>query len=125
MKIETNEQVVPQLELDYKKGYDRLTTGINFLFNKNKITRLEGTARIDGAGAVTIVDGKDKGSYKSEKIMIATGSHASSLPGISIDEKHIVSSAGALSLNKCPKKFQQIYLLSLRIENWMTMHTSL
>jgi hypothetical protein len=30
MKIETNEQVVPQLELDYKKGYDRLTTGINF-----------------------------------------------------------------------------------------------
>jgi dihydrolipoamide dehydrogenase len=53
---------------------------------------------------VTIVDGKDKGSYKSEKILIATGSHASSLPGIAIDEKHIVSSTGALSLNKCPKK---------------------
>ena len=81
-----------------------LTTGINFLFKKNKITRLEGTARIDGAGMVTIVDGKDKGSYKSEKIMIATGSHATSLPGITIDEKHIVSSTGALSLNKCPKK---------------------
>ena len=81
-----------------------LTTGIDFLFKKNKITRLEGTARIDGAGMVTIVDGKDKGSYKSEKIMIATGSHATSLPGITIDEKHIVSSTGALSLNKCPKK---------------------
>ena len=81
-----------------------LTTGINFLFKKNNITRLEGTARIDGTGAVTIVDGKDKGSYKSKKIMIATGSHASSLPGITIDEKHIVSSTGALSLNKCPKK---------------------
>jgi dihydrolipoamide dehydrogenase len=62
-----------------------LTTGIDFLFKKNKITRLKGTARIDGAGLVTIVDGKDKGSYKSEKIMIA-------------------SSTGALSLNKCPKK---------------------
>ena len=81
-----------------------LTTGIDFLFKKNKITRLEGTARIDGTGMVTIIDGKDKGSYKSEKIMIATGSHASSLPGINIDEKHIVSSTGALSLNKCPKK---------------------
>ena len=81
-----------------------LTTGIDFLFKKNKITRFEGTARIDGVGMVTIVDGKDKGSYKSEKIMIATGSHATSLPGITIDEKRIVSSTGALSLNKCPKK---------------------
>ena len=81
-----------------------LTKGIDFLFKKNKVTRLDGAARIDGTGAVTIVDGKDKGSYKSEKIMIATGSHASSLPGITIDEKHIVSSTGALSLNKCPKK---------------------
>ena len=81
-----------------------LTTGIDFLFKKNKITRLEGTARIDGSGAVTIVDGKDKGSYRAEKIMIATGSHPSSLPGITIDEKRIVSSTGALSLNKCPKK---------------------
>jgi dihydrolipoamide dehydrogenase len=81
-----------------------LTTGIDFLFKKNNITRFEGTARIDGSGAVTIVDGKDKGSYKSEKIMIATGSRASSLPHITIDEKHIVSSTGALNLNKCPKK---------------------
>ena len=81
-----------------------LTTGIDFLFKKNKITRLGGTARIDGSGAVTIVDGKDKGSYRAEKIMIATGSHPSSLPGITIDEKRIVSSTGALSLNKCPKK---------------------
>ncbi len=81
-----------------------LTTGIDFLFKKNNVTRFEGTARIDGSGAVTIVDGKDRGSYKSEKIMIATGSCASSLPDITIDEKHIVSSTGALSLSKCPKK---------------------
>jgi len=81
-----------------------LTTGIDFLFKKNKITRLEGTARIDGTGAVTITDGKDKGQHKTNKIMIATGSHASSLPNISIDEKRIVSSTGALSLEKCPKK---------------------
>jgi dihydrolipoamide dehydrogenase len=54
-----------------------LTTGIEFLFKKNKITRLEGAARIDGAGVVTIVDGKDEGTYKAAKIMIATGSHPS------------------------------------------------
>ena len=90
-----------QSKLDIVSG---LTTGIDFLFKKNKITRLEGTARIDGTGAVTIVDGKDKGSFTSGKIMIATGSHASQLPGINIDEKRIVSSTGALSLNKCPKK---------------------
>jgi dihydrolipoamide dehydrogenase len=81
-----------------------LTTGIEFLFKKNKITRLEGAARIDGAGVVTIVDGKDEGTYKAAKIMIATGSHPSGLPGIAIDEKRIVSSTGALSLETCPKK---------------------
>ena len=92
-----------------------LTTGIDFLFKKNKITRFEGSARIDGAGAVTIVDGKDKGSYSTDKIMIATGSHASSLPGITIDEKRIVSSTGALSLDKCPKNCLS---LGLVISGW-------
>jgi len=59
---------------------DTLTGGIDFLFKKNKITRLEGSATITGAGSVTIVDGKDKGDYKAGKIMIATGSHPSILP---------------------------------------------
>ena len=72
-----------QSKLDIVSG---LTTGIDFLFKKNKITRLEGAARIDGTGAVTIVDGKDKGSYRSKKILIATGSYTSSLPGVTIDE---------------------------------------
>ncbi len=81
-----------------------LTNGIDFLFQKNKITRLEGTARIESAGIVIIDDGKDTGRYRSDKILIATGSHVSSLPGIPIDEKRILSSTGALSLNYCPKK---------------------
>jgi len=81
-----------------------LTGGIEFLFKKNKITRLEGSARITAPGAVMITDGKDKGSYQADRIMIATGSHASSLPGITIDEKRIVSSTGALSLDTVPKK---------------------
>ena len=81
-----------------------LTTGIAFLFKKNKITHLQGSARIDGAGAVSLIDGKDKGSYSCGKILIASGSHASSLPGIDIDETRIVSSTGALALGKVPKK---------------------
>ena len=81
-----------------------LTSGIDFLFKKNKVTRLHGTARIDGAGSVTITEGKDKGSYKAENILIASGSHPSSLPGIYIDDKRIVSSTGALALGKVPKK---------------------
>jgi len=81
-----------------------LTGGIDFLFKKNKITRLEGSARITGAGKVSVADGKDKGDYTADKIMIATGSHASSLPGITIDEARIVSSTGALSLKAVPKK---------------------
>lgn len=81
-----------------------LTGGIDYLFKKNKITRLEGTARIDHAGEVSLVDGSDKGSYHCDRILIATGSHASSLPNVAIDEKRIVSSTGALALTTLPKK---------------------
>ena len=81
-----------------------LTGGIDFLFKKNKVTRLQGHARIEGAGKVMLSDGPDAGSYEAERILIATGSHASSLPGIGIDETRIVSSTGALALPKVPKK---------------------
>jgi dihydrolipoamide dehydrogenase len=81
-----------------------LTGGIDFLFKKNKITRLQGAARIEGAGKVSVSDGKDQGSYTAARILIASGSHASSLPGIEIDETRIVSSTGALALGTVPKK---------------------
>ena len=81
-----------------------LTGGIDFLFKKNKVTRLQGHARIEGAGKVMISDGPDAGSYEAKRILIATGSHVSGLPGIEIDETRIVSSTGALALPKVPKK---------------------
>ena len=81
-----------------------LTGGIDFLFKKNRITRLEGMASIIAPGKIKISTGKDKGDYQAEKIMIATGSHPSSLPGIAIDESRIVSSTGALSFETLPKK---------------------
>ena len=81
-----------------------LTSGIDFLFKKNKITRLQGTARITAPGKVSVSDGDDAGDYTAEKILIASGSHASSLPGITIDETRIVSSTGGLTLSSVPKK---------------------
>ena len=81
-----------------------LTSGIAHLFKKNKITRLTGSATIAAPGTVELTDGPDKGVFSAERILIATGSVPTSLPGIEIDEKKIVSSTGALALEKLPKK---------------------
>lgn len=81
-----------------------LTSGIAHLFKKNKITRLTGSATITAQGTVELTDGPDKGVFSAERILIATGSVPTSLPGIEIDEKKIVSSTGALALEKLPKK---------------------
>ncbi len=75
------------------------TKGIEFLFKKNKITRITGTGKISAPGKVD-VDGK---TYEADNIIIATGSDVASLPGIEIDEKKIVSSTGALELKDIPK----------------------
>lgn len=79
---------------------DANTQGIDYLFKKNKITRIEGTAEIVEAGKISV--GKE--TYEADNIIIATGSDVASLPGIDIDEKKIVSSTGALELSEVPKK---------------------
>jgi len=79
--------------------------GVAFLFKKNKIDWLKGEGRIAAAGKV-IVKAED-GSETTEEakaIVIATGSDVTRLPGVEIDEKTVVSSTGALSLPKVPKK---------------------
>ena len=84
------------------------TTGIEFLFKKNKVTYLKGTGKIAkaarGAHQVTVkdFDGKDT-TYTAKYVVIATGSEVTPLPGMTIDEKQIVSSTGALTLSKVPK----------------------
>ena len=85
------------------KVVDGLTKGIAGLFKKNKVTSITGSARIARAGEVVVsADGKDT-SYTADNILIATGSEVAPLPGVEIDEDHIVSSTGALSLDKVPK----------------------
>jgi len=76
------------------------TKGIEFLFKKNKIDWIKGWATIPSVGNVKV---NDK-TYETKNIIIASGSEPSSLPGLEIDEKIIVSSTGALELKKIPKK---------------------
>ena len=84
------------------------TTGIEFLFKKNKVTYIKGTGKvakaIPGAHPIAVkrLDGTDA-TYTAKYVVIATGSEVTPLPGIIIDEKKIVSSTGALSLAKVPK----------------------
>jgi len=74
------------------------TQGIGFLFKKNKVTHIIGTGIIKSAGVVE-VNGQ---TINAKNIVIATGSESTPLPGITVDEKQIVTSTGALSLAKVP-----------------------
>lgn len=81
-----------------------LTGGIAGLFKKNKVTSYQGIGTIVDKNTVTIrIDKKDV-NIKTDRILIATGSEVTPLPGITIDEKRIVSSTGALELKEVPKK---------------------
>jgi len=75
------------------------TKGIEFLFKKNKVTWLRGWATIPAPGQVRVGDEL----HEARHIVIATGSEPSSLPGVSVDEKTVVTSTGALALPKVPK----------------------
>jgi dihydrolipoamide dehydrogenase len=81
-----------------------LTDGIEYLFKKNKIDWLKGTASFKDTSTITVKSGKGKGQDHSFKnVIIASGSDVAGLPGIDIDGKRVVSSDEALSLPKVPK----------------------
>jgi dihydrolipoamide dehydrogenase len=76
------------------------TKGIEFLFKKNKVDWLKGWGSIPAAGQVKVGDEV----HNAKHIVIASGSEPSSLPGVEVDEKVVVTSTGALELPKIPKK---------------------
>ncbi|SUZ32557.1 Dihydrolipoyl dehydrogenase 3 [Roseibaca ekhonensis] len=76
------------------------TKGIEFLFKKNKVDWIKGWASIPAPGKVQVGDTL----HETKKIVIASGSESSPLPGVEVDEKVIVTSTGALELGKIPKK---------------------
>ena len=75
------------------------TKGIEFLFKKNKVTWLKGWATIVAPGQVKVGDEV----HSATNIVIATGSEPSALPGVTVDEKVVVTSTGALALEAVPK----------------------
>lgn len=95
----------PSVDWNKMQGYkseviEGNTKGIEFLFKKNKIDWLKGWASIPSVGEILIGDE----TYTAKHIIIASGSEPSALPGIKIDEKIVVTSTGALALDKIPAK---------------------
>jgi dihydrolipoamide dehydrogenase len=99
-----------QVGIDMKQVHARkdkivtgLTKGVEFLFKKNKIDWIKGTARLTGNGGVEIFEG-DKQTLKARKeIIVATGSVPRSVPGITIDRERIITSDEAIHLKTVPK----------------------
>jgi dihydrolipoamide dehydrogenase len=81
-----------------------LTSGIEGLFKKNKVTRFAGVGRIAGAGRVEVAGEKGVETIETKRILIATGSKPASLPGIACDGRRIVHSTDALALPEVPKR---------------------
>jgi dihydrolipoamide dehydrogenase len=96
---------LPAMMTFKQEGIDGNVKGVDFLMKKNKIDVLRGTGRVVGTGKVEIKSAGGKAEVsETRNIVIATGSDVTRLKGIEIDEKRIVSSTGALSLDKVPEK---------------------
>jgi dihydrolipoamide dehydrogenase len=87
------------------EGVDGNVKGVAFLLKKNKVDTFIGTGRIAAPGKVEVKGADSKAQMLNTKaIVIATGSDVARLPGITIDEKRVVSSTGALVLDKVPER---------------------
>jgi len=96
---------LPTLMKQKTTAVSSLTNGIAMLFKQNKVDRVEGFGCITGPNQVTVK--KNDGSSEvinTKNILIATGSEVTPFPGIDVDEKTVVSSTGALSLERVPEK---------------------
>jgi dihydrolipoamide dehydrogenase len=108
IEIEGVKLNIEKMMSNKNKSIQVLTKGVEFLFKKNKVTYIKGKGVLFSKNDIVVYEDNKKTNYKTKNIVIATGSDVASLPGIEIDEKNIISSTGALSLNKVPKKLAVI-----------------
>jgi dihydrolipoamide dehydrogenase len=94
---------LPAMMARKDKVVDGLTKGVEYLFRKHKIDWLKGRGRIAAPGRV-MVEGEAAQEVEAGAIIIATGSEVAPLPGLEIDEQRILSSTGALSLDRVPER---------------------
>ncbi|MEL6198378.1 MAG: FAD-dependent oxidoreductase, partial [Pseudomonadota bacterium] len=100
IKAKEVEVDVPQMLVYKQQAIDSNTSGIEFLFKKNKVDYVKGWGQIVAPGQVKVGDQV----LATKNIVIATGSEPASLPGVEVDEKRVVTSTGALELNAVPKR---------------------
>lgn len=101
---------VDRVELDFPQMYKRKsevvgknTSGLDFLMSKNKITRLKGTASFINNSTINIINETESHEITANNYIIATGSKPSTIPGVEIDKKRIITSTEALSLKEKPE----------------------
>lgn len=99
------------LELDYSAAFQRsrqissrLTKGVNFLMKKNKIEVIEGTAKLAGAGKINVeLTAGGQEEVQAKDIILATGAHATVIPGMEPDGEKILDFSQAIMQEKLPK----------------------
>ncbi|MFC3758162.1 dihydrolipoyl dehydrogenase [Chryseobacterium tructae] len=101
--------MLDKLELDFTQMYKRKsevigknTNGLDFLMSKNNITRLRGTAGFINNTTIKVVHEAESKEITAKNYIIATGSKPSTIPGVEIDKKRIITSTEALSLKNKP-----------------------
>jgi dihydrolipoamide dehydrogenase len=92
---------VAQVHVRKDKIVSGLTRGIEFLFKKNGITWIKGTARLRGGGRIA-VSGEAAQELEAKEVIVATGSQARSVPGIELDRRRIITSDEAIHLQEVP-----------------------
>jgi len=105
IKIEGTVSVdLPTLMKAKLKAVNSMTSGVEYLFKKNKVTYVQGFGKFKDANTISVdaLDGSTT-TVSGKNIVIATGSEPSSLPGIEVDEQRIITSTGALDLKKVPQ----------------------
>src|SRR5258708_7365608 len=94
---------MPQVQERKDRIVSGLTKGIEFLFKKNKIDWIKGTARLTGLGGVDVFEGDAQTLRARKEIIVATGSTPRGVPGIAIDHTRIITSDEAIGLREVPK----------------------
>lgn len=95
---------IAQLMKSKDTAVSGLTKGVEFLFKKNGVNYVKGTATLTGEHEVKVnLNEGGEATYTGKNILLATGSEATPFPGLEVDEKRIITSTGAIAMEKVPE----------------------
>jgi len=111
-----------QVQARKDKVVTGLTKGVEYLFKKNGITWIKGTARLAGAGKVVVSEGQEQ-ELEAREIIVATGSAARTVPGVVLDGTRIITSDQAIHLKEVPKSIVILGSGAVGVEFASIFHT--